>query len=136
MLKVFKPNLYSKSEFYKYMGIFFGEKEYKKELPYLINTKDTTWFVHLKKDKVLGFSSYDITNRGIELGETYTIDNSFELWESLASASLNDALELNPKFVYLAVTHKKECSWYLSRDFELAKTTTNYYFLERRQLDE
>lgn len=135
-IKIFKPGAFDKKEFYYYMGEFFGERTYKREYPYLVNTENTTWIVDIQDDEVAGFTSFEITNRGIEIGDTYVKDKDMLLWERLVGYALDAAESFHPKLIYVAVPHASERDWYKQKDFEVVRTTKNYYFLERMLDDE
>lgn len=42
-------------EFYRYMGKYFAERIYRKELPYLINDQDKIWYLFFHKEDLMGF---------------------------------------------------------------------------------
>ncbi len=42
-------------EFYKYMGRFFAERIFRKELPYLINDNEKIWYLFFDKKDLAGF---------------------------------------------------------------------------------
>ncbi|MBC2173899.1 hypothetical protein [Listeria booriae] len=131
MIKVFEPGNYSFEVFYKFMGPFFGERKYKRELPYLVNTENTWWFIELKDELVTGFSSYEITNQGVEIGDTFVVEKDLELWGKLAMYALDAAESLGPKRIYVAVTFEVEQKWYEAQGFEVYRETKNYIFLEK-----
>lgn len=130
-IRIFKPGEYAKKEFYSYMGEFFGERAYKKEFPYLVNTENTIWIIDIEEDTVQGFSSFEITNRGIEIGDTYVRSKDKVLWEKLVGYAIEAAESFEPKLIYVAVAHASERDWYQRLGFSVVRTTKNYYFLER-----
>ncbi len=42
-------------DFYKYMGRFFAERIFKRELPYLINDHEKIWYLFFDKKTLAGF---------------------------------------------------------------------------------
>lgn len=135
-IKIFKPGAFDKKEFYSYMGEFFGERTFQREYPYLVNTENTTWIVDIQDSEVEGFTSFEITNRGIEIGDTYVKKKDMQLWEKLVGYAVDAAESFYPKLIYVAVSHASERDWFAKNGFELVKTTKNYYFLERALADE
>jgi len=43
------------AEFYKYMGRFFAERIFRKELPYLINDFEKIWYLFFDQETLIGF---------------------------------------------------------------------------------
>ena len=50
---------YDKADFYARTGMFFAEKQYKKEMPYLINTDEKEWCLFYADDHLAGFYAHE-----------------------------------------------------------------------------
>ncbi|CAI3324117.1 MULTISPECIES: hypothetical protein [Enterococcus] len=76
-IKIYIPP-YDKQNFYRLMGKYFAERVYRRKLPYLINTSNTIWFLLMNKDKVIGFSSIQISNEIIDIGDVFVEDEDVD----------------------------------------------------------
>lgn len=76
-IKIFIPP-YDKKRFYGLMGKYFAERVYRNKLPYLINTPNTIWFLLINNQKLIGFSSIEITKEFIDIGDIFIEDYSVE----------------------------------------------------------
>lgn len=65
---------YNKDLFYTIMGKFFGEKSFRKKLPYLINDKDKSWYVFFRKKELVGFCSVKIGQKYTSFPDLFTLD--------------------------------------------------------------
>lgn len=133
-LSVYHPS-YDKSRFYEKMGRFFAEKAYHSRLPYLANSSTTTWVIAEEKNtKILGFGSFEETDKGIEIGDVYTISEDHTLWKGMMEKILQLIEKKRPLLVYTAVP--KEFIYYynylLEKNFTIQRETKNYYFLEKK----
>lgn len=133
-------NLYtpphSKSDFYQLMGKFFAEKIYQQQLPYLANSNTTFWILLKKKSNdVIGFSSFERTKKGIEIGEIYLVSNNNILWKKLASKTIREAKKHHCKTIYTAVNSEIHLNYFLYKGFNIYKKTKNYFFLQMEMFD-
>ena len=74
-IKVYIPP-YNKQNFYSLMGKYFAERVYRRKLPYLINTSSTIWFLLMNKERIIGFSSIQISNEFIDIGDVFVEDEN------------------------------------------------------------
>ncbi|HFD3633352.1 TPA: hypothetical protein ACF3T5_002864, partial [Enterococcus faecium] len=49
---------------------------YRRKLPYLINTPSTIWFLLMNKERIIGFSSIQISNEFIDIGDVFVEDEN------------------------------------------------------------
>lgn len=56
--KEFKAG-YKKEDFYSIMGMFFAERKYRRELPYMVNTDDKSWVLFYEKECLAAFYAYE-----------------------------------------------------------------------------
>lgn len=71
------PNDISKSTFYKFMGEFFAERKYRREMPYLVNDDKYNWRLFFKKDDgdlVCFYHYYFKDDNTVEFGGLYVIE--------------------------------------------------------------
>ncbi|MBR2950775.1 MAG: hypothetical protein IKC46_13105 [Lachnospiraceae bacterium] len=50
---------YDKADFYARTGIYFAEKKYRHEMPYLVNSDEKEWCLFYDKDKLAGFYAHE-----------------------------------------------------------------------------
>jgi len=134
-LFIYTPSC-NKGEFYKKMGKFFAERIYRSRLPYLVNSPATTWVVIEKDSQIIGFGSFEETNRGIEIGDIYTIKKDTELWEIIANQMLNLIQKLNPSLIYTAIEKEKDYEYFIEQRFFIKRESKKYVFLEKKGVDE
>ncbi len=72
------PEDISEGTFYKFMGKFFAERKYRREMPYLINDVKYKWRLFFRKndgDLVCFYHYYYRNDNTIEFGGLYVIEN-------------------------------------------------------------
>ncbi len=60
-------------EFYKYMGRFFAERIFRKELPYLINDCDKIWYLFFDSNNLAGFCGVVMNQNGTTFTDFYLL---------------------------------------------------------------
>lgn len=119
---------YDKKNFYSLMGKFFAEREFKKEMPYLVNRENEVWILALKNGEVQGFASYLELKNKIDLGYIYGIDSNIQ-------NNLIDILNLETKKfnkpISVAIFNDKNLDKWIELNFNILKRTINYTFLEK-----
>lgn len=60
-------------EFYYYMGRFFAERIFRKELPYLINDRDKIWYLFFDKKELAGFCGVVMNQNGTTFTDFYVL---------------------------------------------------------------
>ena len=121
MIREYK-GFYNKSEFYSLMGHFFGDRKYKKLMPYLVNDDDTIWQLIIDEcNKVIGFISYKESKTRVHIGYCYSEDeiNYKKLLQLLPNK--NTVVELEKNF-------NKDV--YEELGYKVYKESKNYYYLE------
>ncbi|EAG1723613.1 hypothetical protein BBW79_14825 [Listeria monocytogenes] len=123
---------YHKQSFYNLMAPFFAEKIWRYRFPYLINTPEKIWGILKENDKAIGFSSYTVAKKGIELGEIYGLTE--EIWAQIALNTLKKIdKEESAFYLYTDVKKENKYEWqfFQHKGFEIYKETTHYIFLKR-----
>lgn len=60
-------------EFYKYMGRFFAERIFRKELPYLINDQEKIWYLFFDHDVLAGFCGVVMSQNSTSFTDFYLL---------------------------------------------------------------
>lgn len=60
-------------EFYRYMGRFFAERIFRKELPYLINDSEKIWYLFFDKKDLVGFCGVVMSQQGTTFTDFYVL---------------------------------------------------------------
>ena len=60
-------------EFYRYMGRFFAERIFRKELPYLINDSEKIWYLFFDKKELIGFCGVVMTQNSTSFTDFYIL---------------------------------------------------------------
>ncbi len=60
-------------EFYKYMGRFFAERIFKRELPYLINDPEKIWYLFFDKKDLVGFCGVVMNQNSTSFTDFYLL---------------------------------------------------------------
>lgn len=114
------------------MAPFFAERIWRYRFPYLINTPEKKWSVLKDGDVTIGFSSYTVVRKGIELGEIYGLTE--EIWKQLALNTLKKiATEESSLSLYTDVKKENSYEWqfFQHKGFKIYRETTHYVFLKR-----
>ena len=61
------------SEFYQYMGRFFAERIFRKELPYLINDCDKIWYLFFDQKELAAFCGVVMNQNGTTFTDFYVL---------------------------------------------------------------
>lgn len=126
----FKGN-YDKSKFYSFMGKFFGERKYKRMMPYLYNDDNVIWHIEIEKNEVVGFIGYVEKSAKINIVYCFVEDeylNKNKLENRLLLKVVNEFKEKNI-FVEIEKNFNKEV--YIKNGFEVYKESKNYWYLKR-----
>ncbi|TYU99903.1 hypothetical protein [Listeria monocytogenes] len=123
---------YNKQAFYNLMSPFFAEKIWRYQFPYLVNTPEKKWCVLIDNDKTIGFSSYMVVKKGIEIGEIYGLTE--DAWKKIASSTLKKIAKDEASF-HLFTDVKKvdtyQLQFFRDKGFEIYRETKNFAFLKR-----
>lgn len=66
------PTELSEEKFYSLMGKYFAERQYRKQMPYLINDEKYLWRLYFHNNNLIGFYHYTyLTEDLIEFGGLY-----------------------------------------------------------------
>ncbi len=60
-------------EFYRYMGRFFAERHFRRELPYLINDSDKIWYLFFDEQTLAGFVGVVMNQNGTTFNDFYLL---------------------------------------------------------------
>ncbi|MCI8575431.1 MAG: hypothetical protein HFI09_03075 [Bacilli bacterium] len=60
-------------EFYRYMGRFFAERIFRRELPYLINDRDKIWYLFFDKKDLAAFCGVVMNQNGTTFTDFYIL---------------------------------------------------------------
>lgn len=60
-------------EFYRYMGRFFAERIFRKELPYLINDNEKIWYLFFDQKELAGFCGVVMSQNGTSFTDFYLL---------------------------------------------------------------
>ncbi|MBE6144115.1 MAG: hypothetical protein E7169_00875 [Firmicutes bacterium] len=119
---------YDKKEFYGQMGEFFADRNYRKQLPYLINDVDKIWYLVYDKNKFIGFFGVKICTENTLISDIYFEDapnkiNAFKYTaEFLVDLYQEEELKVLTKI-------KEEQNIWLKLGFVKAGTRGNYLIL-------
>ena len=61
------------SEFYRYMGRFFAERIFRRELPYLINDSEKIWYLFFDHKVLAGFCGVVMNQNGTSFTDFYLL---------------------------------------------------------------
>ena len=121
---------YDKAQFYAKMGRFFAENRYIRQMPYLRNESDRTWFLIERGGRVVAFASLRILDEYI-LFTTEYVEAGFRgqgLFKLLTEARFHYCLELDmPIRTATGIPYIRD--YYIRRGFEVYRETKNYWFL-------
>ena len=68
------PGELTETEFYSYMGKYFAEIKYRKEMPYLVNEPDYIWRLIFNGNRLIAFYHYTYKKDNlIEFGGLYVV---------------------------------------------------------------
>lgn len=126
----FSPPFYNKSVFYSFMGPYFGDRIWKKQLPHLNNSNHKFWWVFIIDSLVVGFGAIEKSYRGIEIDIVFSED--FTLWKRINKILVRKSKKLFGHQSDIFVDLLKACGrvdFYVDNGFEIYKETKNYYFL-------
>jgi len=78
-------------EFYKYMGRFFAERIFRKELPYLINDHEKIWYLFFDKKVLAGFCGVVMNQNSTSFTDFYVLPSyrNFSNMEFMAKYMLD-----------------------------------------------
>lgn len=60
-------------EFYRYMGRFFAERIFRKELPYLINDGEKIWYLFFDQNELAGFCGVLMSQNTTSFSDFYLL---------------------------------------------------------------
>ena len=61
------------SEFYSYMGRFFAERIFRREIPYLINDPEKIWYLFFDNNTLAGFCGVVMNQNGTSFTDFYLL---------------------------------------------------------------
>jgi len=127
---------YDKTEFYSLMGKYFAEKQYQKEMPYLVNRKTNVWFLAFESKTLVAFAAIN------ELKNKIVLEHSFAeseyrhkgIWKKLNEVRLKYAAEVKQDVeVITKEDHLKK--YWLGIGFSEYKKSGSYCYLRRDKKD-
>lgn len=89
------PEELTEFDFYGYMGKYFAEPKYKKELPYMNHNENRHWRLYFnEKGEFIGFSSYELRKHYTYLTSTLIVE---ELrGKKIGKKIINELIDLFP----------------------------------------
>ena len=100
------PEDISEGTFYKFMGKFFAERKYRREMPYLVNDSKYHWRLYFNKSNsaLIGFYHYYFKNElTIEFGGLYVLEEYRN--KGIGSIILKNQVEEFKEFNQISVTN-------------------------------
>lgn len=109
---------FDNTDFYQFMGKFFAERIYRRELPYLVNDQEKIWYLFFDKSNLVGFV-------GIVMNQNSTAFTDFYILHSYRNDSVR-------KFMseYMLNLYKTERIRILTNSEEEMKMWEELGFLE------
>ncbi|MBC8588075.1 GNAT family N-acetyltransferase [Paratissierella segnis] len=129
-VKVYKGS-YDKSEFYSIMGRYFAEREFRKELQYIINDESMEWYLFYEGDELAGFSSVSIEKNKVMFGNMYVLE-SFRnkgVWSFIADYLVK---EYKSSTIQVLTNIDKLISAWGERGFEVTGNRGSYSVMRRK----
>lgn len=130
-IRIFEPG-YDKKEFYGIMGDPLTVPEIRKELPYLINSRDMVWFLAFKGEELVGFAAVDPRRSRAILKNHYVYPEHRKngVFKKLLAASL-DYVSRWKLPITVAVAGENTLTTYRRLGFREERRTKNYIFMRR-----
>ncbi len=130
-IRVFEPG-YDKKEFYGIMGDPLTMPEIRKELPYLINSRDMVWFLAFKGEELVGFAAVDLRRSRVVLKNHYVYPEHRKngVFKRLLAASLDYAARWKLP-ITVAVAGENTITTYRRLGFKEERRTKNYIFMRK-----
>ena len=124
--KEFKGN-YDRADFYARTGMYFAEKKYRREMPYLINTDEKQWCLFYQNDTLAGFYAW-------EEKDDITVISGFYVTESFRRLGVSEYL-LTDIMEHFSAVRMTTCSQHLikllvRRSFERVSIRGSYLTME------
>jgi len=66
---------YDKADFYARTGMFFAEKQFRKEMPYLINTDEKEWCLYYDQNHLTAFYAHESKGNHTLITGFYILEN-------------------------------------------------------------
>lgn len=135
-IKIFEGN-YNKTEFYTYLGKYFAEPNYRKEMPYLSNKEGSVWILVFEGDELIAFASLHELKNKIMLEHSYVEDTYRKkgIWKKLNELRFKYASDKNkPIEVITKEDHLKE--YWIKNGFEVYRQNGRYFYLRKENKDD
>ncbi|MCF8009543.1 MAG: GNAT family N-acetyltransferase [Halanaerobiales bacterium] len=136
-VKIFK-NTTGDENFYKKMGKYFAEPEYKDELPYIKNKDNYIWFINFNdNNEIINFMAIEELKNKIKLHHIFTEkeyrdDGYFKQLNNKIFKYIKENLSNKP--IELATKNNIIFMFYKNKGFKVYRETKNYYFM-RKEVD-
>lgn len=92
------PEELTEFDFYGYIGKYFAEPTYRKELPYMNHNENRHWRLYFNQsNEFIGFSSYEIRKQCIYLTSTLIVEDY--RGKGLGKQLINELVDLFPNDV-------------------------------------
>lgn len=124
------------SEFYGFMGKYFAEPKYKKEMPYMVNKEGMVWFVVMEEFsvgyEVIGFGSVNETKNKIIFESSYVeeLHRKKNIWKKINEMRLEFAISKN-KPVEVITQYEYLKDYWIKNGFEEYRKNGKYIYLRR-----
>lgn len=124
-------------DFYRTMGKYFAEKEYKDQLPYISNQEGDIWFIAYNHTTLVGFMAINEIKTKITLKHVF-VEEKYR--DNGVCKEINkyvfDYIKKNmpDKPLEVATKNNKLLNFYLNNGFKIHRETKNYKFL-RKEVD-
>jgi len=114
------------------MGKFFAEKKYRKELPYIKNTKHKRWLLCLDNEKVIGFMAHSLKNKILSFSNGYVVRSHRKkgIYAELVKRTEEITSSLEYKKQKITIKHLLYDFW-KEKGFCVIRKTKNYIFMEK-----
>lgn len=101
------PEELTEFDFYGYMGKYFAEPKYKKELPYMNHNENRHWRLYFnEKGEFIGFSSYEMKKTCVYITSTYVIKENRD--KNYGKSIIDDMISLFPKNILQCVSNNQK----------------------------
>lgn len=135
-IKKFSRN-YNRPEFYSYMGKYFAEKKYQKEMPYLVNRDTNIWFLAFEGNALVAFAAVNEMKGKIVMEHSYVEEEyrKNSIWKRLNEIRLDYAKEHN-KPVEVITKEAHLMDYWINNGFTVYRQSGRYHYLRRENEDD
>ena len=134
-IEILEQGNYDKAEFYSKMGAFFAERKYRRDMPYLVNDDNMTWFIITDNGEIVAFGAISFKSEkevSLENGYTVSEERSKGYWKQVIDARMKYLKESGFTGTIKTIVKLENQVSYLEEKygFEETRHTTNYHYME------